>query len=144
MNDYLKVAALAALVVPLTALGTWLARTHPWRGWRTATALMTTGFASSVSMDIGCRLSSLRGPWTVYPGYSCGEAKILCVLLIFGAVVLIRVVWRSIRVEEGAATRASKLTVACLGLVLVGFTFFESESAHERFHQVHHQSETQR
>ena len=74
----------------------------PWRGWRTAAALISTFVASLGSMEVGCRLSDLRGPWMVEQGYSCGEAKILGLILIIGGVFLIRAVWQSIREEGGS------------------------------------------
>ena len=75
MNDYLNIAALAALVALATASWAWQAWFAPWRGWRAAAALVSTYLASLGSMEVGFRLSDLRGPWMVEPGYSCGEAK---------------------------------------------------------------------
>ncbi len=144
MNDYLNIAALAASVAWATTPWVCVARRAPWGGWRTAAALISTFVASLGSMEVGCRLSDLRGPWMVEPGYSCGEAKILGLILIIGAVFLIRAVWQSIREEGGAAARASKLALACLGLFLAGFTLSESDRAHDRFHQLQHQSEARR
>ena len=95
-------------------------------------------------MEVGYRLSDLRGPWMVEQGYSCGEAKILGLILIIGGVLLIRSVWQSIREEGGAVARASKLALACLGLLFAGFTLAESDRAHDRFHQIQHQSEARR
>lgn len=144
MNDHLKVAALAVLIVPLTALGAWLSRNHPQRAGRAVVALVTVGFASFGSMDVGYRLSALRGALTDTSGYSCGKAKSLGLLLIFGAVVLVRAAWQSIHADGSRTGRASKLELVCLGLFLTGFTFSESEKAHDRFHQVHPRSEAHR
>jgi len=138
MSERIEIAVITALVVPVTVLGTWLARNHPHKSGRIFVALATVAFASFGSLDVGYRLSSLRGVLTTTLGYSCGEAKILDTLLIFGAIVLIRAAWLSIHADGSRAGRASKLALICLGLFLIGVILSESERAHDRFHQVHY------
>jgi hypothetical protein len=144
MNDCIKIGVVTGLVLLLAVVGAWLARNDPRPAWRAAAAVMSMIIVSIASMEIGGRLSNLRGPWTESQGYSCGETKVIGLILILGACVLIRAVWRSFRSEEGEAARGAKLAFACLGLALVGFTLAESEAAHDRFHRAQHQAETRR
>lgn len=143
MNEPSSNGIKLAIVLVFAVFGVWLAQRVPHR-YRVAAALMSTFFISFGSMEVGNKFSTARGPWMNQQGYSCGEAKILGLILIIGAVFLIRAVWQSIRAEGGAAARASKLALACLGLSFAGFTLSESDKAHDRFHQIQHQSEAHR
>lgn len=136
MSDSFFIGAAPVFGFIFALLGGWLARNHPFPAFRVVAAVMSTIAVSTWSMEFGCRLSNLRGPWVESQGYSCGEAKVIGLVLIPGGVFLIRAVWLSIRAEVGEVARATKLALACLGLALVGFTLSESGEAHDKFHRV--------